>query len=149
MLCNGCLKTYVMANIIITIIQKSQVSKCCLKTLQTKTDQQVNSSFFYSAGTKPSFGVCASVSINGIKLSCTMTREVFNSSTTCWSHDSSCPAELHPKMQQLGVGRWWSTQQKGSRSITHMDPGKSRQDPGFHKIHVCCGSRSAMHTLKK
>lgn len=46
-------------------------------------------------------------------------REVFNSSATCWSRASSCP------------------QQTGSHSITHIHPGKSQQDPGFHKIHVC------------
>lgn len=124
-----------MTNIIITIILKSQLSNCCLNTLQTKTDQQVNPSFFFSTGTITSYGVCASVSINGIVLYRTMMREVFISSATCWSRDSSCPAELHPKMQQSGVGRWWSAQQTGSRSITHThnqeNPDKTRDSTRY------------------
>lgn len=119
----------IVAKIIITMILKSQLSNCCLKTLQTKTDQQVSPSFFYSTGEITSYGVVASVSINDIVLYRMMMCEVFNSSAPCWSRASSCP------------------QQTGSRSITHIHPGKSQQDPGFHKIHVCCGSRSGIHTL--
>lgn len=140
-----------MANIIITIILESQLSNCCLNTLQTKTDQQVNPSSFFSTGTITSYGVCASVSINGIVLYRTVMREVFISSATCWSRDSSCPAELHPKMQQSGVGRWWSAQPTGSPSITHTQAGKSWQDPGFHKMCVLqrlfCSAHTCLHAV--